>query len=137
MFKIFKDGELLNEDAKSKDYQNILEEQIVSMNHKTFSQVVVLGSSSFIPFMQLTPADRRQVIENILDIGIFSEMNGVLKTKIGTAKGVMQAIESELVLVNEKVSATKEILESYQKNTSDRVADRKRTLEENRIIQCR
>ena len=131
MFKIFKDGELLNEDAKSKDYQNILEEQIVSMNHKTFSQVVVLGSSSFIPFMQLTPADRRQVIENILDIGIFSEMNGVLKTKIGTAKGVMQAIESELVLVNEKVSATKEILESYQKNTSDRVADRKRTLEEN------
>jgi len=131
MFKIFKDGQLLNEDAKSKDYQNILEEQIVSMNHKTFSQVVVLGSSSFIPFMQLTPADRRQVIENILDIGIFSEMNGVLKTKIGTAKGVMQAIESELVLVNEKVSATKEILESYQKNTTDRVSDRKRTLEEN------
>lgn len=131
VFKIFKDGELLNEDAKSKDYQNILEEQIISMNHKTFSQVVVLGSSSFIPFMQLTPADRRQVIENILDIGIFSEMNGVLKTKIGAAKGIMQAIESELVLVNEKVSATKEILESYQKNTTDRVSDRKRTLEEN------
>jgi DNA repair exonuclease SbcCD ATPase subunit len=82
MFKIFKDGQLLNEDAKSKDYQNILEEQIVNMNHKTFSQVVVLGSSSFIPFMQLTPADRRQVIENILDIGIFSEMNGVLKLSL-------------------------------------------------------
>ena len=131
VFKIYKDDELVNEDAKSKDYQKILEEQIVGMNHKTFSQVVVLGSSSFIPFMQLTPADRRLVIENILDIGIFSEMNGVLKTKIGTAKGNLQAVESELVLVNEKVSATKEVLESYQRNTSDRVADRKKTLEEN------
>jgi DNA repair exonuclease SbcCD ATPase subunit len=131
VFKIYKDDELLNEDAKSKDYQKILEEQIVGMNHKTFSQVVVLGSSSFIPFMQLTPADRRLVIENILDIGIFSEMNGVLKTKIGTAKGNLQAVESELLLVNEKVSATKEVLESYQRNTSDRVADRKKTLEEN------
>jgi DNA repair exonuclease SbcCD ATPase subunit len=81
--------------------------------------------------MQLTPADRRLVIENILDIGIFSEMNGVLKTKIGTAKGNLQAVESELLLVNEKISATKEVLESYQRNTSDRVADRKKTLEEN------
>ena len=131
IFKIYKDDELLNEDAKSKDYQNILEEQIIGMNHKTFSQVVVLGSSSFIPFMQLTPADRRLVIENILDIGIFSEMNGVLKTKMGVAKGNLQTVDSELVLVNEKISATKEVLESYQKNTADRVSDRKRTLEEN------
>jgi DNA repair exonuclease SbcCD ATPase subunit len=81
--------------------------------------------------MQLTPADRRLVIENILDIGIFSEMNGVLKTKIGVAKGNLQTVDSELVLVNEKISATKEVLESYQKNTADRVSDRKRTLEEN------
>jgi len=131
IFKIYKDDELLNEDAKSKDYQNILEEQIIGMNHKTFSQVVVLGSSSFIPFMQLTPADRRLVIENILDIGIFSEMNGVLKTKMGVAKGSLQTVDSELLLVNEKISATKEVLESYQKNTADRVSDRKRTLEEN------
>ena len=131
VFKIYKDGELLNEDAKSKDYQNVLEEQIVGMNHKTFSQVVVLGSSSFIPFMQLTPADRRTVIENILDIGIFSDMNGVLKTKIGTTKGNLQAVDSDLILVNEKISSTKEVLESYQQNTTDRVADRKRTLEEN------
>lgn len=131
IFKIYKDNELLNEDAKSKDYQNILEEQIIGMNHKTFSQVVVLGSSSFIPFMQLTPADRRLVIENILDIGIFSEMNGVLKTKIGVAKGNLQTVDSELILVNEKISATKEVLESYQKNTADRINDRKRTLEEN------
>ena len=59
VFKMFKDGELLNEDAKSKDYQKVLEEQILGMNHKTFSQVIVLGSSSFIPFMQLTPVEYR------------------------------------------------------------------------------
>ena len=131
VFKIYKDGELLNEDAKSKDYQKVLEEQIVGMNYKTFSQVVVLGSSSFIPFMQLTPADRRAVIETILDIGIFSQMNGTLKAKVTTAKTGLQTVDSELLVLNEKISATKEVLESYQKNTSDRVADRKRSLEEN------
>lgn len=131
LFKIYKDDELLNEDAKSKDYQKILEEQIIGMNYKTFSQVVVLGSSSFIPFMQLTPADRRAVIETILDIGIFSQMNGTLKTKIGVTRGNLQTLDSELLILTEKVSATKEVLESYQKNTTDRIADRKRSLDEN------
>ena len=131
VFKIYKDGELLNEDAKSKDYQKILEEQIVGMNYKTFSQVVVLGSSSFIPFMQLTPADRRAVIETILDIGIFSQMNTTLKGKMSVSRDSLQIVDSDLLVLNEKISGTKEILESYQKNTDDRVADRKRSLEEN------
>ena len=131
IFKIYKDGQLLNEDAKSKDYQKILEDQIVGMNYKTFSQVVVLGSSSFIPFMQLTPADRRAVIETILDIGIFSQMNVTLKTKIGVVRGNLQTTDGELALLNEKISATKEVLNSYQTITNDRIADRKRSLEEN------
>lgn len=131
VFKIYKDGDLLNEDAKSKDYQKILEEQIVGMNYKTFSQVVVLGSSSFVPFMQLTPADRRVVIETILDIGIFSQMSATLKTKIGVAKGNLQALESELLVINEKVSSTKELLKSYQESSEDLVAERRNTLEEN------
>lgn len=131
IFKIYKDGQLLNEDAKSKDYQKILEDQIVGMNYKTFSQVVVLGSSSFIPFMQLTPADRRAVIETILDIGIFSQMNVTLKTKIGVVRGNLQTTDGELTLLNEKISATKEVLNSYQTITNDRIADRKRSLEEN------
>ena len=97
IFKIYKDGELLNEDAKSKDYQKILEEQIVGMNYKTFSQVVVLGSSSFIPFMQLTPADRRAVIETILDIGIFSQMNTTLKGKMSVSKDSLQIVDSDLL----------------------------------------
>jgi DNA repair exonuclease SbcCD ATPase subunit len=131
VFKIYKDGELLNEDAKSKDYQKVLEEQIVGMNYKTFSQVVVLGSSSFIPFMQLTPADRRAVIETILDIGIFSQMNTTLKAKTGVAKTNLQTVDSELLVITEKIAGTKEILESYQKNTTDRLADRKKSLEDN------
>lgn len=131
LFKIFKDGELLNEDAKSKDYQEVLEEQIIGMNYKTFSQVVVLGSSSFVPFMQLTPTDRRTVIETILDIGIFSEMNSILKTKASAARGTQQSLDSEITILDERLSATKLLLESYQKNSSDRIADRKSTMEEN------
>jgi len=131
VFKIYKDGDLLNEDAKSKDYQKVLEEQIVGMNYKTFSQVVVLGSSSFVPFMQLTPADRRVVIETILDIGIFSQMSATLKTKIGVVKGNLQTLESELLVINEKVSSTKELLQSYQESSEDLAAERRNTLEEN------
>jgi DNA repair exonuclease SbcCD ATPase subunit len=86
LFEIYKNSELLNQDAKSLDYQELLEDQILKMNYKTFTQVVILGSSAFVPFMQLSAADRRSVIENILDINIFSTMNVVLKGKILSIK---------------------------------------------------
>ena len=86
LFEIYKDDVLLPHNAKSKDYQRLLEEQILRMNYKSFTQIVILGSSSFVPFMQLTPADRREVIEDILDIKIFSVMNSLLKIKHTQAK---------------------------------------------------
>ena len=70
-FEVYKDGKLLNQEANARDYQEILEKQILKINHKSFKQVVVLGSSSFIPFMQLNSKDRKEVIEDLLDIGIF------------------------------------------------------------------
>ena len=73
IFEIFKDGKLIDQDAKAKDYQKMLEEQILKMNYKSFTQVVILGSSSFVPFMQLTTQDRREVIEDVLDIQVFSK----------------------------------------------------------------
>ncbi len=79
-FEIWCDDELLNQDAAAKDYQKVLEQQILKLNYKTFTQVVILGSASFVPFMQLSSSQRREVIEDILDIRIFSTMNQLLKT---------------------------------------------------------
>ena len=78
-FEIYVDGKLLNQDASAKDYQKQLENNILKLNHRSFTQVVILGSSSFIPFMQLTAAARREVVEEILDIKVFSLMNVILK----------------------------------------------------------
>ena len=82
-FEIYMDGKLVNQDASSRDYQKLLENNILKLNHRSFTQVVILGSSSsFIPFMQLTAAARREVVEEILDIKVFSLMNYILKQRI-------------------------------------------------------
>jgi DNA repair exonuclease SbcCD ATPase subunit len=72
IFEIYVDGVLLNQDAAAKDYQEVLENNILKLNYKSFTQVVILGSASFVPFMQLSAADRRTIIEDLLDIQIFS-----------------------------------------------------------------
>ena len=81
-FEIYKNGKMLNQDASARDYQKHLENNILKLNYQSFTQVVILGSSSFVPFMQLTPRNRRDVVEEILDIKIFSMMNMILKTRI-------------------------------------------------------
>ena len=114
-FEIFIDGNLLNQDASARDYQKHLENNILKLNHRSFTQVVILGSSSFIPFMQLTAASRREVVEEILDIKIFSLMNGLLKHKMKDNKERSKDIsyENELLehkikLQNDKISESKE-----------------------------
>ena len=84
-FEIYKNGDLLDQDAKAKDYQKILEEQILKMTYKSFCQVVILGSSNYVPFMQLSASDRRLVVENLLDIDVFSVMNTLSKSALGVA----------------------------------------------------
>ena len=81
VFEIYRDDILLNQESHNKEYQKILEQNILKLTHKSFHQIVVLGSSSFIPFMQLTAQHRRDVIEDLLDINIFSKMNQLLKEK--------------------------------------------------------
>ena len=85
-FEIYVDGKMLNQDANVRDYQKHLENNILKLNYRSFTQVVILGSSSFVPFMQLTPANRREVVEEILDIKIFSLMNMILKQRIKDTK---------------------------------------------------
>ena len=123
IFEIHKNSELLNQDAKNIDYQNVLEEQILKMNYKTFTQVVILGSSSFVPFMQLSAADRRSVIENILDINIFSVMNILLKGKLMQVKETLRDLNIKIEIENGKITSQKNLIETLEKRSKEDVDD--------------
>ena len=112
LFDIFLNGDLVNQDAAVRDYQKVLEQQILKLNYKTFTQVVILGSASFVPFMQLPAGQRREVIEDILDIRVFSTMNGILKEKITETKSELSEIETKLKLITEKAKAQQKIIDS-------------------------
>ena len=86
IFEIYKNGKMINQSSHAKEYQKILEQNILKLNHKSFHQVVVLGSSSFIPFMQLNTNHRRDVIEDLLDINVFSKMNVILREQTSALK---------------------------------------------------
>ena len=105
IFEIYCDGEMLNQDAASRDYQKVLEQQILRINYKTFTQVVILGSASFVPFMQLPSSQRREVIEDILDIRIFSTMNSLLKEKAQETKESIVRAETTINSARDKVDS--------------------------------
>ena len=119
LFEIYRNDELLNQDAKTVDYQEVLENQILKMNYKTFTQVVILGSSSFVPFMQLSAADRRAVIENILDINIFSTMNIVLKGKILSLKETIKEINTKLEIERNRINVQKSYVATLEKKNNE------------------
>ena len=124
LFEIFHNDILINQDAKSMDYQKYLEEKVLKLNFKSFTQIVVLGSASFVPFMQLTANDRRIIIEDILDIGIFSIMKTLLKDRSLTLKEEMKELDYEIKLLQEKITLQERHLkvreeESKQKRKSD------------------
>lgn len=96
IFEIWKNDNMLNQNSKARDYQKVLEQSILKLNHRSFHQIVVLGSSSFVPFMQLPKWHRREVIEDLLDISIFSKMNGTLKDKRNLLKNTNDALQSEI-----------------------------------------
>jgi DNA repair exonuclease SbcCD ATPase subunit len=116
VFEIYCDSVLVNQDAKVKDYQEHLEKFILKLNYKSFTQVVILGSASFVPFMQLSPADRRAIIEDLLDIQIFSSMNAIVKNKISTIKDEQKTVEYNIKLVDAKISLQKQNIEDNKKN---------------------
>jgi len=112
VFEIWLDGVMLNQDAASRDYQKVLEQQILRLNYKTFTQVVILGSASFVPFMQLSTNQRRDVIEDILDIRIFSTMNQILKEQAQGTKDEITRIESEINQAKTQVEAQNTIIKT-------------------------
>jgi DNA repair exonuclease SbcCD ATPase subunit len=120
IFEIWQNGILINQESHSRDYQKLLETNILKLNHKSFHQVVVLGSSNFIPFMQLSTHHRREVIEDLLDIGVFSKMNAVLKENTAKLKDNLKDTENQLFTLKEKVDLQKKhILRLQQLNESN------------------
>ena len=130
VFEVYQNDNLLNQTAESKDYQEILEKHILKVNHKSFCQVVVLGSASFIPFMQLTPAQRREVIEDILELEIFTTMNTVLKSKISEHSNEISKSNSDRRVIEEKIKLTKEHLLQIQNNNEEIINEKKILIEE-------
>jgi DNA repair exonuclease SbcCD ATPase subunit len=121
IFEIWCDNEMLNQDAASRDYQKILEQQIIRLNYKTFTQVVILGSASFVPFMQLSTNQRRDVIEDILDIKIFSTMNSLLKEKAQETKDEISRIESSIKNAKDKVESQKTLIKTISEAKTESI----------------
>lgn len=120
-FEIYQDNELINQDAASKDYQEHLEKNILKLNYKSFTQIVILGSASFTPFMQLTQSDRRTIIEDLLDIQIFSTMNTILKDKIVENKDSTIEKKNQITLHEQKYDLEKKYIEEKNQNTKDKI----------------
>ena len=129
ILEIYKDGDLLPQNAKAKDYQRLLEEQIVRMNYKSFMQIVILGSSSFVPFMQLSSIDRREVIEDILDIKIFSVMNSLLKVKTSQLKENLNEVENKINIAKEKIDLQKNHVKNLESKSQESLDKNKTKLQ--------
>ena len=127
IFEIYCNGRMMNQDANVLDTQKILEQQILKLNYRSFTQVVILGSSTFIPFMQLRSKDRREVVEDILDIKIFSLMNFLLKHKVKEVSEELKSIEYEFRLSKEKIDLQNKYIEDIRKN-KERIIEEKEHL---------
>jgi DNA repair exonuclease SbcCD ATPase subunit len=121
IFEIQSGGEVINQDAAARDYQKYLEESVLKLNYKSFTQIVILGSASFTPFMQLPPFTRREIIEDILDIQIFTTMNTVLRDKMSELKDSLHDADGKLEVLKQKATIQKEYVDTLEANKEKRV----------------
>ena len=131
IFEIYINGKMYNQDANVRDYQKYLEQQILKLNYRSFSQVVILGSSTFIPFMQLRARHRREVVEEILDIQIFSLMNMLLKMKLRDIANDIKNTEYQYELTREKIALHKKYIEDMKKNKKEFINEKSSLLASN------
>ena len=123
VFEIYLNGELLNQDAAARDYQKYLEEHVLKLNYKSFTQIVILGSASFTPLMQLPAAHRREVIEDLLDIKIFTVMNTVLKDKANDIKLKITDLENKIDLGKSKVKIQQDYIKTLEEDKQKKVEE--------------
>ena len=122
VFEIYVDGVLLNQSSEAKDYQEYLEKNILRFNYKTFTQIVILGSASFTPFMQLSAADRRTVIEDLLDIDVFSTMNAIVKSRSQVNREDIEKNGLSISLTTEKKKLLIKTLDNLKQSATDKIA---------------
>lgn len=129
-FEIWKNGTMINQSSHAKEYQRILEQNYLKLNHKSFHQIVVLGSSSFIPFMQLPGGHRREVIEDLLDINVFSKMNQLLKEKAALLRERMRDNDYQIDIIKNKVETQKKYINDVKILTEQNISSKKAKIEE-------
>ena len=130
VFEIHLNGELLNQDAAARDYQRYLEEHVLKLNYKSFTQIVILGSASFTPFMQLPAAHRREVIEDLLDIKIFTVMNTVLKEKANDVKLKLTDLDNKIDVGKTKVKLQQDYIKTLEQDNQKKVDDVQKRISE-------
>lgn len=129
IFEVYKNGDLVNQNADSKDYQEYLEKHILKIGYKSFCQVVVLGSATFLPFMQLPAAQRREIVETLLDLQIFTTMNSVLKDKIQENKEEFIRAEEQKKNIEEKIIIIKKYIEKREQESKESVEKKEKEIE--------
>jgi len=130
VFEIWIDGKVQNQDAAQSDQQKKLEEGILKLNYKSFTQTVILGSATFVPFMQLTSANRRDIVEDLLDIKIFSTMNGILKDRVRSCNEIIREASIRKDMVEDKIEMQESFIKDIEKSGKERI-DRKEKQVEN------
>jgi len=121
IFTMELNGKAVEQTANAKDYQAILETQVLKMNYKTFCQVVILGSTNYVPFMRLPAGDRRGVVENLLDIDVFSKMNDVLKSRLQDAKESLRGVESEISTLKLKCEHKRDLISKIEQKSDSQL----------------
>ena len=125
LFEVYRNGNCLNQFANANDQQKWLEQNVLKMNYKSFTQIVVLGSSTFVPFMQLSASNRREVIEDLLDIKIFSSMNSLIKDKIRQIREEGKTLELKKESLNDKVEMQKNFIKELEDQGKERIDNNK------------
>lgn len=125
VFEIWKNGTLINQDSHAKEYQKILEQNILKLNHKSFHQIVVLGSSSFVPFMQLPGQHRRDVIEDLLDINVFSKMNILVREKQTVLRAALKDADHQLELFANRIESQKKYIRDITAINEEEIGQKK------------
>lgn len=133
VFTIEKDGKEIPQTANAKDYQAVLEGQILKMNYKTFCQVVILGSTNYVPFMRLPAADRRNIVENLLDIDVFSKMNEALKSRLTSAKEDLRSVESTISTLKMRVDHKADMISKIEEKSDSQLESYKKSASEEQV----
>jgi DNA repair exonuclease SbcCD ATPase subunit len=133
-FQIFVQNKLVTQDAALKDYQQYLEQHVLKLNYRSFTQVVILGSSTFVPFMQLSARDRREVVEDILDIRIFTLMNSILKIKSKTLQENIQQNDNQIQIIIEKIRLQEKYIQNILDNKENLIEENYQKIIDNKKL---